>query len=492
MYFTRDEDNFQADNILAENFTLAVNQAAQEGGDREPARRRAASRGTACCWSQPDTPRDAISERLGFEWTGIDTVDGGDLLIFLRDGKVVRFADYRGTGSFEGFERPFDELPDDARRGRRTGNFTGMSALSQLDLSLKLSKQEEAEQLAAAQERLLTLRLQLGGQTADELGPPLCVLFEGWDASGKGGAIKRLVDHARPAPRARRRSSPRRRRTRSATSTCGASGRRCRAGAAWPSSTARGTGACSSSASRASPPRPSGSAPTARSTTSSARSCDDGMILVKFWLHVSDEEQLKRFEAREKDPLKSWKLTDEDWRNREKRADVRGRDRGDGRAHRSTECAPWTLVAARLQALRARQGARDGDRRDRGEALRVSAARWAFARLLLGARLGPHFFLAAAVCGLRAPVPASGTAGPAATISRGLAAGVAQISPPMMPKPTISAPPMMNSVLRPVSPSSVVVGARGRASASAPPVAAGRRLPTVHPPGRRGRGRAVW
>ena len=73
-----------------------------------------------------------------------------------------------------------------------------MSALSKLDLSLKLSKQEEAEQLAAAQERLLTLRLQLGGQTADELGPPLCVLFEGWDASGKGGAIKRLVDHLDP------------------------------------------------------------------------------------------------------------------------------------------------------------------------------------------------------------------------------------------------------------------------------------------------------
>jgi hypothetical protein len=60
---------------------------------------------------QPGTPREAISERLGQEWTGIDTVDGGDLLIFLRDGQVVRFADYRGTGRFEGFKRPFDELP---------------------------------------------------------------------------------------------------------------------------------------------------------------------------------------------------------------------------------------------------------------------------------------------------------------------------------------------------------------------------------------------
>ena len=45
------------------------------------------------------------------------------------------------------------------------------------------------------------------------LGPPLCVVFEGWDASGKGGAIKRLVAAARPAPRARRavrRADPRR------------------------------------------------------------------------------------------------------------------------------------------------------------------------------------------------------------------------------------------------------------------------------------------
>jgi AMP-polyphosphate phosphotransferase len=45
----------------------------------------------------------------------------------------------------------------------------------------------------------------------------------------------------------------------------------------------------------------------------------EGMILIKFWLHISDEEQLKRFKRREKDPLRRWKLTDEDWRNREKR-----------------------------------------------------------------------------------------------------------------------------------------------------------------------------
>jgi AMP-polyphosphate phosphotransferase len=46
----------------------------------------------------------------------------------------------------------------------------------------------------------------------------------------------------------------------------------------------------------------------------------EGMIIIKFWLHLSDEEQLKRFKRRDKDPLKQWKLTDEDWRNREKRS----------------------------------------------------------------------------------------------------------------------------------------------------------------------------
>ena len=41
--------------------------------------------------------------------------------------------------------------------------------------------------------------------------------------------------------------------------------------------------------------------------------------MIKLWMHFSHEEQLRRFERRRDDPLKSWKLTDEDWRNREKR-----------------------------------------------------------------------------------------------------------------------------------------------------------------------------
>src|SRR3954469_3445826 len=69
-----------------------------------------------------------------------------------------------------------------------------MGRLDEVDLSQKLSRKEQDKRLEAAQERLGVLRLQLGGLIGDgRLGPPVLVLFEGWDASGKGGAIKRLV-----------------------------------------------------------------------------------------------------------------------------------------------------------------------------------------------------------------------------------------------------------------------------------------------------------
>jgi hypothetical protein len=72
---------------------------------------------------------------------------------------------------------------------------------------------------------------------------------------------------------------------------------------------------------------------------------DEGTVMIKFWMHISDDEQLKRFDARKNDPLKRWKLTDEDLRNREKRKDyeeavVEMIERTD------TSFAPWTVVEA--------------------------------------------------------------------------------------------------------------------------------------------------
>src|SRR4051812_48773590 len=74
-----------------------------------------------------------------------------------------------------------------------------MKRLDDVDLTLHLGKKEYEKHLTAAQERLVHLRLLLGGQIGPkELGPPLCVVFEGWDASGKGGAIQRLVSELDP------------------------------------------------------------------------------------------------------------------------------------------------------------------------------------------------------------------------------------------------------------------------------------------------------
>jgi polyphosphate kinase 2 (PPK2 family) len=70
---------------------------------------------------------------------------------------------------------------------------------------------------------------------------------------------------------------------------------------------------------------------------------DEGMILVKLWLHISDEEQLRRFKRREKDPLKAWKLTDEDWRNRDNRGEYVDAVE-DMFARTDQPHAPWHLI----------------------------------------------------------------------------------------------------------------------------------------------------
>lgn len=67
------------------------------------------------------------------------------------------------------------------------------------------------------------------------------------------------------------------------------------------------------------------------------------MAIAKFWIHISKDEQLRRFKAREADPAKAWKMTDEDWRNRDKWDQYR--EAVDEMIQRtSTSYAPWTIV----------------------------------------------------------------------------------------------------------------------------------------------------
>jgi polyphosphate kinase 2 (PPK2 family) len=193
-----------------------------------------------------------------------------------------------------------------------------MGRLDEADLSLKLSREEEERGLKKLGERLAQLRLTLGGLIGEKrLGPPLIVVFEGWDASGKGGAIKRLV-----AP-----LDPRHVRVAQFAAPSESEKRHHFLGRFWPALPGWGgmTVFDRSWYGRVLVERVEGFAGEEEwgrayeeIVSFEKMLADEGSVIVKLWLHISPEEQLKRFEARAKDPLKSWKLTDEDWRNREK------------------------------------------------------------------------------------------------------------------------------------------------------------------------------
>jgi AMP-polyphosphate phosphotransferase len=217
--------------------------------------------------------------------------------------------------------------------------------LDDLDLSQKLSRKEQDRLLEQLGTRLAQLRLTLGGLIGSgELGPGLCVLFEGWDASGKGGAIKRLVapldarhvrvkQFAAPTPDEKRHHYLHR----FVPALPG------RGGMAVLDRTWYG---------RVLVERIEGFASEAqwrrayREIDEFERMlADDGMIVVKLWLHISEQEQLERFERRAADPLKAWKLTEEDWRNRAKRP-LYEQAAEEMFERTDTERAPWRLIPA--------------------------------------------------------------------------------------------------------------------------------------------------
>jgi len=220
-----------------------------------------------------------------------------------------------------------------------------MSRLDDVDLSKTMSKDESERQLAKLQARLLQLRLLAAGLVGDgKLGPALTIVFEGWDASGKGGAIKRLVagldprhvrvqSYAAPTEREKRhhflwRFSP---------NIPGAGGMAI-FDRSWYGRVL--VERVEGFATKEQWQRAYGDIVGFEQSLVS-----DGMVLVKFWLHISGEEQLARFESRRDDPLRRWKLTDEDWRNRDKRkAYLKAID--EMLARTDHKDAPWELVEA--------------------------------------------------------------------------------------------------------------------------------------------------
>ena len=220
-----------------------------------------------------------------------------------------------------------------------------MGLLDRLDLTQRLDREEYERRLAAAQRRLLQLRLQVGGlMEGSSQGPGILVVMEGPDASGKGGAIKAMVGHLDPRHyRVMNYGAPTRREKdhhflwRFYTALPGL-GEMAVIDRSWYGRVLveRIEGFCTKADWKRA----------YDSIVDFERSlCEESVILVKFYLHISDDEQIKRFQARAADPLKRWKLTDEDWRNREKNRDYEAA--AEEMFERTSHAlAPWDVIAA--------------------------------------------------------------------------------------------------------------------------------------------------
>ena len=220
-----------------------------------------------------------------------------------------------------------------------------MSRLGSATSPIEISKKKADARLKEAQDRLLRLRLILGGQIGEKrIGPPLTCVFEGWDASGKGGAIKRLVNPL----------DPRHVRVSQFAAPTYDEKRHHFLWRFWPALPGWGGMAVFDRSwyGRVLVERVEGFA----TEEQWRRAYDEivgfestlvaeGMILAKFWMHLSPDEQARRFDRRKDDPLKSWKLTDEDWRNREKHEHYVAAVE-DMLARTDHPAAPWHVVPA--------------------------------------------------------------------------------------------------------------------------------------------------
>ena len=215
----------------------------------------------------------------------------------------------------------------------------GRSLLGSLDMTLRLDKNDYQEQLIVEQARLAGLLCDKRMRRH-----ALVAVFEGNDAAGKGGAIRRVAAALDPrqyrivpiaAPTEEERAQPYLWRF-------------------WRHIPARGKftvfdrswygrvlverieGFCS----QADWMRAYGEI-----NDFEEQLHDAGVVVVKFWLSIDEQTQLERFQEREQIPFKRFKITEEDWRNRDK-WDAYSEAVGDMVDRTSTEVAPWTLVEA--------------------------------------------------------------------------------------------------------------------------------------------------
>ena len=223
--------------------------------------------------------------------------------------------------------------------------------LTGIDRHLRLTREDYKRRLKIEQKRLFELELEMYQKRV-----PLMICFEGLDAAGKGGAIKRVAQaldaraytiYPSPAPTKEELLHPHLWRYWTRLPKAGHVGIYDRT---WYG--------------RVLVERVEGFA----SPAEWARAYDEineferdlerwGAVLIKFWVDVSPDVQLERFEAREQDPDKQWKITAEDWRNRDKFPQYKSAIEDMFRLT-STEYAPWIVLEsddkmyARIKALR--------------------------------------------------------------------------------------------------------------------------------------------
>jgi polyphosphate kinase 2 (PPK2 family) len=208
-----------------------------------------------------------------------------------------------------------------------------------LDMTRKLTPKQYEEQIGRAQVRLRQLEFQVYKQKL----PVLCV-FEGWDAAGKGGAIKRITEMLDPrgftvsayaAPKGEEKTHHYLWRFWRNMPRAGHVGifDRSYYGRVL---VERVEGFCHEDEWRRA---------YREINEWESHQASFGMVICKFWLHITKEEQLRRFKSRETDPFRSYKLTEEDWRNRAK-WNVYTQAVEDMLLHTSTPSAPWTPVEA--------------------------------------------------------------------------------------------------------------------------------------------------
>jgi hypothetical protein len=107
-----DEDDIAVDNVLSERLTRAIALAEAETGGIVDLRRIVPGDWDVVLVVARGAPREAISAKLGHEWTG-DDFPTGEQFIFLQGDRVLRFADYRGLGEFRNFAGAVDVVPGD-------------------------------------------------------------------------------------------------------------------------------------------------------------------------------------------------------------------------------------------------------------------------------------------------------------------------------------------------------------------------------------------